>query len=1000
MNFHKSITKSSISPDVIRNVCILAHVDHGKTSLSDSLLALIGLISNRSAGTIKFLDDRKDEQERGITMKSSSVCINTVLKEDGNDQFISLNLIDTPGHIDFMTEVSAAVRICDGALIVVDVVEGVCVQTKEAIKQAYEERVKMILVINKIDRLILELHRDSREMFQAILHVIEDCNAFLGSLFCLDIEEGEDDEEKFGFYFSPDLGNVIFASSLDGWGFTTEQISKMYTKIFPNETLESINKKMWDFDCYVDFKNRIICKGAVKKNKPNLFIQLCLSTLHFIYSTIVLRMEYDRIQEIIKKLDIEATVSHSQYNDGRLKLRAVLQHWKPLAQTILLQCYRIIPSPNAMEEKKIQYLLNCEKYSDNQHIAVCLEKLITAFKKCSSDEILISYVSKMFIQNKQDLRGIAKIVIPKPRNTIKMLTTNDQTSIEESPPSFPKQENNTNNGLDKAIETEDNEFNVVALARVFSGCLTIGQEIFILNSNYDPSSIISSSEIESEEFLKNNLSVQKATIRNLYVIEGRSLQSVPIVMAGQICGIGGLENTVLRTATLTNSLMCVPLVEKQQMDPIIRSVVEPLSLGDLPKLRRGLRLLMQSDSCVQVIMQETGEHVLLTAGSVHLDKCMEDLKNKFSKIELSFSKPTVSLRETIILQRKQYDFIKDRSKFAKISLNEYGIEIIIAIVPLPEKIFEVVTTNFELLKMVENYQTRNRDMVDGRNIDEYAEDKQFVYESTRIAVNRVKKLLIDSFKEIGNVWNNLDYRNIWSISGKCDSINLLLNITPEFKNLNIFTHNTDKRIINNCIINAFNAFCKAGPICQEPLMKCGFIIGDINVSSSCNESLTNTQLQSGMTLCIKNQFCEVFEKQQQRLMEPIFATDIQVNSFALGKVYSVVHKHFGKVIEAVDMDEQEKTYVVKAEVPAVESSSLPEEIRRATSGNANPRLRFSHYEVVEGDPYYEPIPDEDGFVTVNRANKLMKDVRRRKGLQVDDQVVVSAEKQRTLNKKK
>lgn len=105
------------------------------------------------------------------------------------------------------------------------------------------------------------------------------------------------------------------------------------------------------------------------------------------------------------------------------------------------------------------------------------------------------------------------------------------------------------------------------------------------------------------------------------------------------------------------------------------------------------------------------------------------------------------------------------------------------------------------------------------------------------------------------------------------------------------------------------------------------------------------------------------------------------------------------------MDDQEKTFLVKAQIPVVHSDGFANEIRKTTSGEANPNLRFSHYELVEGDPYYEPdSEDSDEDMTAvelaNRASKLMNDVRKRKGLQVDDQVVVHAEKQRTLNKKK
>ncbi len=140
----------------VRNICILAHVDHGKTSLSDSFLSSNNIISSKLCGNLRYLDSRPDEQERTITMKASSISLVFDYPLVANDKYL-VNLIDSPGHVEFSSEVSSALQLSDGALVIVDVVEGVSSQTHTVIKQAWEAKVKTCLVLNKIDRLFIDL---------------------------------------------------------------------------------------------------------------------------------------------------------------------------------------------------------------------------------------------------------------------------------------------------------------------------------------------------------------------------------------------------------------------------------------------------------------------------------------------------------------------------------------------------------------------------------------------------------------------------------------------------------------------------------------------------------------------------------------------------------------------------------------------------------------------------------------------------------------------------
>ncbi|SFR37039.1 translation elongation factor 2 (EF-2/EF-G) [Halogeometricum rufum] len=194
-------------PEQIRNIAIAAHVDHGKTTLTDNLLAGAGMIADEGEATRLMMDTEEDEQERGITIDAANVS----MTHEYNDRNHLINLIDTPGHVDFGGDVTRAMRAVDGALVVVDAVEGAMPQTETVVRQALREGVKPALFINKVDRLISELQEGPEEMQQRLTDVIGDVNELIRGM-TQDMDDVDD------WTVSVEDGTVAFGSALYKWG--------------------------------------------------------------------------------------------------------------------------------------------------------------------------------------------------------------------------------------------------------------------------------------------------------------------------------------------------------------------------------------------------------------------------------------------------------------------------------------------------------------------------------------------------------------------------------------------------------------------------------------------------------------------------------------------------------------------------------------------------------------------------------------------------------------
>ncbi len=212
-NIKKATEVMHILPQ-IRNLCIAAHIDHGKTTLSDNLIAGAGMMSNELAGAARVLDFDEQESARGITINAASASM--VHAVEGTDYLI--NLIDTPGHVDFGGDVTRAMRAVDGCFILACAVEGPMPQTETVVRQALKEKVKPVLFINKVDRLINELQVTPEDMMARFTETIKKVNRL--------IKQFAPDEFKKEWMVDAQAGTVAFGSAYHNWATSIPFMAK------------------------------------------------------------------------------------------------------------------------------------------------------------------------------------------------------------------------------------------------------------------------------------------------------------------------------------------------------------------------------------------------------------------------------------------------------------------------------------------------------------------------------------------------------------------------------------------------------------------------------------------------------------------------------------------------------------------------------------------------------------------------------------------------------
>lgn len=564
----------------IRNMSVIAHVDHGKSTLTDCLLISNKIVSKSSNGA-RYMDTRKDEQERGITIKATAVSLHATIKDEvlnayckegsykGNEFLI--NLIDSPGHVDFSSEVTAALRVTDGALVVIDCVDGICVQTETVLRQAIDEMVVPTLVLNKIDRAMLELQCSSQELYGILKRRVESFNAKLESIL---------DNRTYVKSLEPSENEVSFCSGLQGWGFTVNTFARFYLTYKQKHTYDAekqFSKMLWSFKHYCtendpfspDMKFEKIKDSVIPSGK---FSPFEVFILHPIY----------KVKDMCYAGDIDGIVSYlakfgvdfkniELTGSGKNLFKIVFKTWLPAAKVLMEQICVKLPSPIQSQAMRAKLL----------YTGPVDDEVYKAIATCDSSDNapVMIYISKM-------------------------------------------------------LPDESNGF--IAFGRVLSGNIKPGQKVFVQTPDYIP---------DPTSTKKNPHVCEKTITKVLIVNprDSISIPNCRAGNIVGLVGVEGFLKKTGTVASLKNTYNIKTM--KFSVSPVVKVAVAPKKSSDLNHFKEGLEKLAKSDPLCVIEYNDQGQATIACAGELHLEIILGDLKEFYAKCEFNVEKPQVKYYE-------------------------------------------------------------------------------------------------------------------------------------------------------------------------------------------------------------------------------------------------------------------------------------------------------------------------------------------------------------------
>jgi ribosome assembly protein 1 len=646
-----------------------------------------------------------------------------------------------------------------------------------------------------------------------------------------------------------------------------QQFASIYAKKlgFKEQVLQ---KCLWG-EYYFDPKaKRVIQPKHLKgRNLKPMFVQFVLDNIWAIYNNVVVEPDREKVEKIVNALKIKVLPRDLRSRDPSILLSAIFSQWLPLSTCVLLAIIGQLPPPRQAQRVRLPRMLYPNVHRKDSDPLEPTNQIEKALYECdtSIDAPVVAYVSKMF----------AVPVDMLPENRRKQLTAEElrergkqqrelraaQALLDKSGEGIPLDPeqlaamNEEAEALEKQEMEELKGESLIGFSRIYSGRIRVGQKLYVMGPKYDP------------KYPDKHLS--EITVKSLYLIMGRDLESLDEVCAGNVFGIGGLEGHILKNGTLASTLENVKNMAGVNMEasPIVRVALEPEDPTEMDKLVEGLRLLNQADPCVEVMLQETGEHVILTAGELHLERCLRDLKERFAKIEIHASEPIVPFRETIVrgelsANKEKEGAMVPRGK-VEIKTNSKLVTLRVQTVPLPNRVTQFLSKHAVSIKAIVEEKL-------AKKAKKSAEDSEVVIANSGdsieaanviLSATELEKQLREEFAEakkeggpFAQYWDDI-VDQIWAFGPRRIGSNLLVNRIPGYirkpffeldstKNESVADDHADEVLkvedessslsildLDFHIHTGFQLTTLNGPLCAEPMTGVCYIIQGVDIHS-------------------------------------------------------------------------------------------------------------------------------------------------------------------------